>query len=251
MIKYKLEPLRRPTTDYISSSSVLCARVGGTNTENMSRGLYDRSKKRKHDSNSCLTQRYYPYHEMAINDLIMSTARIQEPSSIRFTLGPNNVKEYVTKGTFSQPLIEGGDHKKIKLVEGDRDHLTCLYDEDEEEESRVGTERSYLHRDSNVVNFPSLPSARVDCLDLKHIQPAKSILQLKTEQPKFPSYSKKWEDLKTKVSRNYPTLSSDLVHNIVRNMFMDSLNSGNVTILETDTGWSKDFNISGKREGSM
>lgn len=77
--------------------------------------------------------------------------------------------------------------------------------------------------------------------------------KLKSQREKLtlPSYEKKWDTLKTKVEKMYPGISKEKRNNIVRKLFMDSLHSGNVFVVEGGVGWSKGYDISGKRAGSL
>jgi len=70
-------------------------------------------------------------------------------------------------------------------------------------------------------------------------------------EPRFPSYLRKWEQIRTKVSQNFSGLAEEDRDLIVRGLFSDAIQAGQIILIREGGGggdWSPGYNISGLRD---
>lgn len=212
-------------------------------------GSSNLSRKRKYCS-SYLFQIHQQHREFALAQMVPSLARGQEQVDARFSLRVNNERKYDMRSNEiirSNTEVKSNNNKR-KKNEVYAGNLNVFYDEKDEDENEVEVKNSYLYRTTNAAAIPRVTtSADIGSVGVKNPLSTNSDLLSKRKRSQFPSYSKKWENLRASVSKKNPTLSSHQSKKVVRKMFMDSLNSGSATILKNNVRWSKGFDISGKR----
>lgn len=86
----------------------------------------------------------------------------------------------------------------------------------------------------------------------QHYKPESTKKQTKdSDTPRYPSYALKWYEIKNKIDKKYPQMEKEKRMKVVREVFMDCLNSGEVLILSEGIGWSRGYNVSGIREDTI